>query len=1303
MSDFLERLPTTESNRSTWTWSAWIKRDRISSWMRIFNAGEGQIGLRGYNENFVRFRDENSTPDMDICNHGEMIDTNSWFNLVVVMDNTSSVEQHRGKMYINGKTIEEFSTYSLPNRGFQGYINNNIWHRIGSRVNDSEYYKGKLMDNFFVDGQAMTAEDFGFHKQGEGAISIGSSGASEYVRGSWRPKSPSSIKATINRKGGFGTNGFYLPMNDKKMPGADHRIEIDSIMKLNQDLQQPKVGIASTASAGIGHTDVIRDIEASKNFSGLDWTGCVAFDGDSDYINLGDSGDFHLSGEFTIECWFYRKSRGGGTQTIISQWTGSNSTRSFLFQVHSTNNLSFHASDGSSTHSITSADTEVPVGKWVHLAVQHRTSDQALLLYLDGRRIHANTMSIVPQNSSANVEIGRNGDGPSEYVNGFISNLRIVNGSYVYPVPTALRGYAFTPSTTPLTNVTNTKLLCCQSATDAEEAAVSPNALSRQGTTFATSNEVTGSLVIALPLYDGALSSGFGDYSPYIRGPQGGPAKTITAGGNVAMGATDSWYGSAPRLANNGKNDVITSSGTGAGTPFDLGSNNFTLEFWARSTGDGSNSGFQTIFDCRTTDNANLGFAVGLNNSNAARGVGTNDGHQDIKIYGIPSGTGEQTPGNEVGFKCWNHFCVTREYNSEVDSNNRGTMCVFMNGHTVGVYTGGGSSDYTQGGFRIGSANAGVTGGDYNFYGSVQDFRLYNGVAKYGSDGFKVPNHYNSANGGISTNRTRPENCIDNFCTLSGIQTSHNSGTLRNGALTIEANDSNTAAYGTIGIPTTGKYYFETRVTERNAYNHFGVQAEALPEYTSSRRVLTRDDGNVYVDSSYAGNWGSWVGVGDVIGMTIDADNGNVNFRKNGGSVSSNYAFASFGYGESMPAGNNSYRVSYLANSGSTMTFNFGQDSTFDGTETRAYNTDANGKGEFHMDVPSGALALCTSNLPDPQVKDPSLHFQNILYHGQSMPVTSVTGLNFRPDLVITFNRSDTGPKSLYDSIRGGVLQTNINESNPQVSRSPFGLNFKEDGFDVSTGGNSNNPQQFVAHCWKAGGVAETNYDGDIPAQVSVNQTAGFSIMKFTAQTASAHKTVGHGLNKPPAFWLWKDINGGTGWYVYHKSLGASAWLQPHNNTAATTGNSAAWGGATPNDTTLTHGSGFVNQGEIMMYVWAEIDGISSFGKYTGNGQQTNGPVILTGFRPALVWIKAIALADDWTVYDNVRDDKNPYDNIYYLNNSSDENVNDTSHGIRFLSNGFKMHGTSHQENRDGYEYVYMAWAECPFKYSQAV
>ena len=68
--------------------------------------------------------------------------------------------------------------------------------------------------------QALTPDVFGFNKDGDGYISVGST---QQLIPSWSvvPKSPRTIKSEINRKGGFGVNGFYLPMNDSSNFGAD--------------------------------------------------------------------------------------------------------------------------------------------------------------------------------------------------------------------------------------------------------------------------------------------------------------------------------------------------------------------------------------------------------------------------------------------------------------------------------------------------------------------------------------------------------------------------------------------------------------------------------------------------------------------------------------------------------------------------------------------------------------------------------------------------------------------------------------------------------------------------------------------------------------------------------------------------------------------------------------------------------------------------------------------------------------------------------------------------------------------------
>ena len=77
---------------------------------------------------------------------------------------------------------------------------------------------------------------------------------------------------------------------------------------------------------------------ASKNYSDLPFEGCVKFKGssdtgtDDDALTLADSNDWNLSGDFTIECWFYPTyTPANGTYgAIISQWeNGGGSDRNF--------------------------------------------------------------------------------------------------------------------------------------------------------------------------------------------------------------------------------------------------------------------------------------------------------------------------------------------------------------------------------------------------------------------------------------------------------------------------------------------------------------------------------------------------------------------------------------------------------------------------------------------------------------------------------------------------------------------------------------------------------------------------------------------------------------------------------------------------------------------------------------------------------------------------------------------------------------------------------------------------------------
>jgi len=118
----------------------------------------------------------------------------------------------------------------------------------------------------------------------------------------------------------------------------------------------------------------------------------------------------------------------------------------------------------------------------------------------------------------------------------------------------------------------------------------------------------------------------------------------------------------------------------------------------------------------------------------------------------------------------------------------------------------------------------------------------------------------------------------------------------------------------------------------------------------------------------------------------------------------------------------------------------------------------------------------------------------------------------------------------------------------------------------------------------------------------------------------------------------------------------------------------------------------------MIAYCFHSVDGFSKVGSYTGNGS-SDGTFVYTGFRPAWVMVKRTDGIGNWIVMDSERDTYNVTDALLSANESAAESVDDK---FDFLSNGFKNRDTGSWNNASGGSYIYIAFAENPFKYSNA-
>jgi len=231
--------------------------------------------------------------------------------------------------------------------------------------------------------------------------------------------------------------------------------------------------------------------------------------------------------------------------------------------------------------------------------------------------------------------------------------------------------------------------------------------------------------------------------------------------------------------------------------------------------------------------------------------------------------------------------------------------------------------------------------------------------------------------------------------------------------------------------------------------------------------------------------------------------------------------------------------------------------------------------------------------------------------------------------------------------------------------------------------------------------LGSSNFDGDLQSTAKVNSTAGFSIVKWTSG-ANAYKTVGHGLGVKPDIVILKSVSIAAGWFVYYDVVdGTNDYLSL--NTSGASLNAESYSIVPPTSSVFGTDGAFVlgaTNVTMIAYVFSSVEGYSKIGSYKGNGS-TDGPFVFTGFRPAWVMIKISSTTENWTIFDNKRSEFNLSQLGLYANLTSAE-VNISTNGIDILSNGFKLRGTGSRTNKNNGTFIYLAFAESPFKYARA-
>ena len=256
-------------------------------------------------------------------------------------------------------------------------------------------------------------------------------------------------------------------------------LSLGNVVKFAQNVD------TTVSFANTGTSNIVTFIRGkSESFT----SGAVTFDGDGDYLSLAASSDLNLDGDFTIEAWVKVgvDGWGGVRQTFLANnitWTTNHAAISLMNSANSDEENCITLWSNTSKIASSSPVTVKPSDGWTHIAITR--SSNSIRIFKNGVQA-GDTVSSSTEFKFGTGEtwIGQtNVGGSNEQLNGKISNLRIVKGTAVYTGN-------FTLSFAALTNVTNTKLLCCQDTSSTTVGSVKPGTITANGDPTAGSENI---------------------------------------------------------------------------------------------------------------------------------------------------------------------------------------------------------------------------------------------------------------------------------------------------------------------------------------------------------------------------------------------------------------------------------------------------------------------------------------------------------------------------------------------------------------------------------------------------------------------------------------------------------------------------------------------------------------------------------------------------------------------------------------------------------------------------------------------